>query len=124
MRGVDPHRVGFHGGSQGGWTVPLAIQRQTATAFAVLVSGPAVSVDQQGVWQSYTGGSRRVPSAPQSEIDAALRSPGSGYNPVPVLQATATPVLWLNSAKDGQAATAYGQAGDPDCLKWPSDRPA
>src|SRR4029077_4334542 len=25
--GVDPKRVGFHGGSQGGWTVPLAIER-------------------------------------------------------------------------------------------------
>ena len=47
-----------------------------------------------------------VPSAPQSEIDAALRSPGSGYNPVPVLQATATPVLWLNGEKDGQVPTA------------------
>src|SRR4029077_113602 len=38
--GVDPKRVGFHGGSQGGWTVPLAIARDAGAAFAILVSAP------------------------------------------------------------------------------------
>jgi len=103
--GVDPKRVGFHGGSQGGWTVPLAMQRFPAAAFAVLVSGPAVSVDQQGTWQGYTGGSHHLPTAPESEIDGALRSPGSGYNPMAVLQAIDKPILWLNGELDGQVPT-------------------
>src|SRR6266849_4648988 len=38
--GVDPKRVGFHGGSQGGWTVPLAVHRHGLASFALLVFGP------------------------------------------------------------------------------------
>ena len=103
--GVNPRRVGFYGGSQGGWTVPLAIQAVPATAFAVLASAPAVSVDQQGTWAGYTNGSRQWPTAPQSEIDAAFQAPSVGYDPGPVLAVTKTPVLWLNGELDGQVPT-------------------
>ena len=48
--GMDPRRVGFHGGSQGGWTVPLAIRRHQDGAFAVLASAPATTVDQTDLW--------------------------------------------------------------------------
>ena len=103
--GVDPRRVGFHGGSQGGWTVPLAIRAVPATAFAVLASAPAVSVDQQGTWAGYTNGSRQWRAAPQSEIDAGFQTPSVGYDPGPVLAATKTPILWLNGELDGQVPT-------------------
>jgi hypothetical protein len=120
--GVDPHGVGFHGGSQGGWTVPLAIQRVPTTDFAILVSGPAVSTDQQSTWAGLTNGSQRWPTESQAEIDALLKAPGDGYDPAPVLAATGTPILWLNGELDGQIPTdlntkVLGGLGKPN-FEW------
>src|SRR3989442_10613122 len=73
--GIDPGRVGFHGGSQGGWVVPLAIGRhQAPAAFAILVSGPAVSSEQQQVWAGFSSDSTVAPTVPPSEMDAAVRA--------------------------------------------------
>src|SRR2546427_7104495 len=72
--GVDPTRVGFHGGSQGGWVVPLAIARYRApAAFAVLVSCPAVPVDQQGGWAAFSCSSMLLPSASPAGMNRAVR---------------------------------------------------
>ncbi|HEV3232094.1 MAG TPA: alpha/beta hydrolase [Candidatus Dormibacteraeota bacterium] len=101
--GVDPHRVGYHGGSQGGWVVPLALRRFPAAAFAVLVSGPAVSVGQQGLWADLAAGSSPRPAP---SIMAELRASGGGYDPAPVLAATTQPVLWLNGEIDHNVPTA------------------
>jgi len=110
--GVDPKRVGFHGGSQGGWTVPLAIQRFHApAAFAIIVSGPAVSVDQQGVWASFSGSSTTLPGLSESEMDAQVRAVRStGYDPGPVLKTIKQPMLWLNGAVDRQVPTSVSSA--------------
>lgn len=105
---VDPHRVGFYGGSQGGWTVPLAIARYHApAAFAVLLSAPAVTVDQQGTWSDYTGSSSTSPSASLSDMQAAVRAmPDTPYNPKPILAQVTQPILWLNGSVDWQVPTA------------------
>jgi len=105
--GVDPKRVGFHGGSQGGWTVPLAIGRaQAPAAFAILISGPAVSVDQQQVWADFSASSQILPSASPEAMDAAVRATtSSGYAPATVLAALRQPMLWANGAVDRQVPT-------------------
>jgi dienelactone hydrolase len=105
--GVDPKRVGFHGGSQGGWTVPLAIGRhQAPAAFAILVSGPAVTVDQQGVWAAFSASSNILPSASPEAMDAAVRATtSSGYVPATVLATIRQPILWANGAVDRQVPT-------------------
>jgi len=105
--GVDPKRVGFHGGSQGGWIVPLAIGRhQAPAAFAILVSGPAVSVDQQGVWADFSASSNILPSASPDAMDAAVRATtSSGYVPATVLATIRQPMLWANGAVDRQVPT-------------------
>lgn len=106
--GVDPHRVGFHGGSQGGWTVPLAIQHFHApAAFAVLLSAPAVTVDQQDAWAGFSASSTVLPSEPESEMEAQVRAmPTTGYDPRPILGGVAQPILWVNGAVDRQVPTA------------------
>lgn len=106
--GVDPKRVGFHGGSQGGWTVPLAIQRFHApAAFAVLASSPAVSVDQQGFWASLAAGSTSVPEL-TPDLEAQLRSvQSSSYDPSPALAAMRQPALWFNGAVDRTVPTEF-----------------
>jgi len=103
---VDPKRVGFHGGSQGGWTVPLAIQRHPGAAFAVLVSAPATTVDQTDLWAGYTNGGESLPVAPLDEMLAAVRADRSGYDPVPALTALVVPTLWFLGRYDRTVPTA------------------
>lgn len=105
--GVDPKRVGFHGGSQGGWVVPLAIGRDRApAAFAILVSGPAVTVDQQQVWAAFSASSSVVPTDSAQAMEAAVRAaPSSGYVPATVLASIHQPILWANGAVDRQVPT-------------------
>jgi len=106
--GVDPSRLGFHGGSQGGWTVPLAIQRFRApAAFALLASAPAVSVDQQGFWASIAEGSTTVPAL-TPDLEAQLRAvQPSTYDPGPILAAMRQPALWYNGAVDRTVPTEF-----------------
>ncbi len=105
--GVDPRLVGFHGGSQGGWVVPLAIGRhQAPAAFAILVSGPAVTVDQQQVWAAFSASSTMLPSASPADMDAEVRATtSSGYVPATLLATIRQPVLWANGAVDRQVPT-------------------
>jgi hypothetical protein len=104
--GVDPNRVGFHGGSQGGWTVPLAIQRHPGAAFAVLVSAPATTVDQTDLWSGYTNGGESTPAVPLDEMLAMVRADHSGYDPRPALEALAVPTLWFLGSNDRTVPTA------------------
>ena len=104
---VDPRRVGFHGGSQGGWTVPLAMARFHApAAFALIAAGPAVSVDQQSLWSSLSNDSTTLPTVSPSDADAQVRAvEGSGYDPRPLLATIGQPFLWFNGAADRQVPT-------------------
>ncbi len=103
--GVDPKRVGFHGGSQGGWTVPLAFSRHGGAAFAILVSAPATTVGQTNLWSDYSGGGSHLPSASQAEMEAAVRADHSGYDPAPALAALTVPTLWLLGSNDRTVPT-------------------
>lgn len=104
--GADPKRVGFHGGSQGGWTVPLAIQQRAPASFAVLVSAPATTVDQTDLWASYTNGGESMPSVPLGEMLDSVRAEHSGYDPGAALEALAIPTLWLLGSNDRTVPTA------------------
>jgi dienelactone hydrolase len=103
--GVDPKRVGFHGGSQGGWTVPLAIQRHGLASFAILVSAPATTVGQTNIWKDFSGGGSYAPTASAAEMDAAVRADHSGYDPAPALAALHVPTLWLLGSNDRTVPT-------------------
>ena len=104
--GVDGASVGFHGGSQGGWTVPLAMQRHPGAAFAVLASAPATTVDQADLWASFTGGGVSAPEAPTEEMLEQVRAIHSGYDPAPALQSLRVPALWLLGVNDRTVPTA------------------
>jgi dienelactone hydrolase len=103
--GVDPKRVGFHGGSQGGWTVPLAIQRHGLASFAILVSAPATTVGQTNLWMDFSGGGSHAPTASVGEMEAAVRADHSGYDPAPALAALQVPTLWLLGSNDRTVPT-------------------
>ena len=103
--GVDPKRVGIHGGSQGGWTVPLAIKRHAGASFAILASAPATTVGQTNLWSDYSGGGDHLPTASQAEMEAAVRADHSGYDPMPALVALGVPTLWLLGSNDRTVPT-------------------
>ena len=105
--GIDPQRVGFHAGSQGGWVAPLAIGRyQAPAAFGVMMSCPAVSVDQQQVWADFSESSMVTPAASPADMDAQVRQTTStGYIPSTLLAHVQQPMLWLNGAADRQVPT-------------------
>jgi len=104
--GIDPKRVGFHGGSQGGWTVPLAGQRHRRGAFAVLASAPATTVDQTDLWAGFSGGGAVMPTESTGQMLAEVRDTHSGYDPAPALRALAVPALWLLGSNDRTVPTA------------------
>lgn len=104
--GVDAKRVGFHGGSQGGWTVPLAMSRHPGAAFAILASGPATTVDQTDLWAGFTGGGASMPSESTDQMLSEVRATHSGYDPLPALRALTAPALWLLGTNDRTVPTA------------------
>ena len=104
--GVDSKRVGFHGGSQGGWTVPLAMLRHGGAEFAVLVSAPATTVGQTDLWASFSGNGQSMPTESTGEMLAAVRADHSGYDPTAALRAMTAPALWLLGTNDRTVPTA------------------
>jgi dienelactone hydrolase len=99
---IDRSRVGLHGGSQGGWIAPIALQRAPSLAFAVLASAPAVTTDQVDVYQGFSGDSRFVPNESDAQIDAQVRATRGGYNPAPALRSLDVPTMWVYGEKDRQ----------------------
>jgi pimeloyl-ACP methyl ester carboxylesterase len=98
---VDPKRLGLFGGSQAGWIIPRAAALSPLVRFAVITSGPAMSVGEQDAYAGLTanGGVEPPPS------DAAIRKSlegvePSGFDPRPDLDRLDIPTLWLFGRED------------------------
>ena len=96
---VDPARIGLVGGSQAGWIIPRAAARSPLVHFAVITSGPAVSVGEQGIYADITGHGAATPTAAQIEQQLAGATP-SGFDPRADLAGLAIPTLWLFGRED------------------------
>ena len=64
---IDPKRIGVWGLSQGGWLASLAAARSPDVRFAVAISAPVVTADEQMMFSSTN--TLRVFGYSQSEID-------------------------------------------------------
>ena len=96
---LDRDRIGLSGGSQAGWTIPLAADAQPAVRFAVVISGPVTSVGHQSAYASLTGGGERAVS--DADARAVLgNAPQNGFDPRPVIARLQIPVLWQWGAVD------------------------
>lgn len=67
---IDSSRIGFWGLSQGGWLSLLAASRYRPTAFAISVSAPMVTPDQQ--MNFAVANILRIKGYPQADIDLAI----------------------------------------------------
>ena len=101
QQGVDPRRVGLAGQSQAGWIAPLAVSRERAIRFLVIFSGPAVSADENDLFQNLTGEGLHAATKTDAQIDDEVRKAGrSGYDPQPLLRRLRIPSLWLYGELD------------------------
>jgi dienelactone hydrolase len=106
---VDASRLGFIGASQAGWIIPLAAERtRTAPRFHVLLSGPAVSTGVEQYYSDLSGdGSRPPQTANRAELERrvlAFDGP-AGFDPIPTLQRSQVPTLWLLGDLDESVPT-------------------
>ncbi len=100
--GVDANRVGYMGGSQAGWIMPLAAQRSGA-AFIVIGCGTPLTAGQEDYHSRMTGEGRRPLSRrARREADRrAARFEGPhGFDPRPMLERAQTPMLWIFGTDD------------------------
>jgi pimeloyl-ACP methyl ester carboxylesterase len=98
---VDPGRLGLQGGSQAGWIIPRAAALSPLVHFAVVISGPAMSVGEQDAYASLTGQGGIEPPP----TDAAIRKEltgvePSGFDPRADLDRLDIPTLWLFGRED------------------------
>jgi uncharacterized protein len=98
---VDPARVGLAGHSQAGWIMPLAAMREPAVRFLVTFSGPAVTADENDLYQTLAGQGDRPQTLSDAEVDARVERAGpGGIDPLPWIRALRIPALWLYGELD------------------------
>jgi uncharacterized protein len=98
---IDRARVGLAGHSQAGWIMPLAASREPAIRFLVVFSGPAVTADENDLYQTLTGQGERSQQRSDEEIDAqVLRQRPGGVDPMPWIRQLRIPALWLYGGLD------------------------
>jgi uncharacterized protein len=98
---IDRARIGLAGHSQAGWIMPLAASREPAVRFLVVFSGPAVTADENDLYQDLTGEGERPQELSDEDIDAQVlaRGPG-GVDPIPWIRELRIPALWLYGGLD------------------------
>jgi pimeloyl-ACP methyl ester carboxylesterase len=100
-RDVDPARLGLAGGSQAGWIIPRAAAKSPLVRFAVITSGPAVSVGEQEAYAGLTAQGALAPPPTEAAIRAGLEGIApSGFDPRPDLERLSIPSLWLYGRED------------------------
>src|SRR3954454_3514671 len=81
---IDRTRVGLAGQSQAGWIAPFAAAREPDARLLILFSGPAVTADENDLYQDLAGEGERPPKQLSEEaIDAEVLKRGpSGSDPI------------------------------------------
>ncbi|HSR67351.1 MAG TPA: prolyl oligopeptidase family serine peptidase [Acidobacteriota bacterium] len=100
---IDRARIGLVGVSQAGWIIPKAASQSPLVAFAVIVSGPTVTVGEEIYYSDLTGDDAGRPTTlTDEEIQERLaRYQGpDGFDPLPSLRIMKAPTLWLLGEKD------------------------
>jgi len=100
--GIDTTRIGLMGGSQAGWTMPLAAAEEPLVRFIVAGCGVPLPSGVEAVHERHLNTLRPWPDSRPSvrqvhEADAqAMDYKGDpGFDPHPVLEKLTIPVLWI-----------------------------
>jgi pimeloyl-ACP methyl ester carboxylesterase len=101
---VDGTRVGLVGGSQAGWIIPVAASLAPRVAFAVILSGPTISVGREIAYSDLVEGNPTLPLDAAEDAVAAYQGP-EGFDPRPILEQSTVPTLWLYGLVDRSIPT-------------------
>lgn len=117
---VDSTTLGFFGASQAGWIIPVAADlTRTRPRFHIVLSGPAVSTGAEQYYSDLTSDGTGAPRvADRAEVERlvlAFRG-APGFDPVPILQASRVPTLWLLGDHD-QSVPTFASARILDSLR-------
>jgi len=108
---IDPARIGYLGGSQAGWILPLAVTLldqvdDPDVAFVVIGEGTPLSAAAEDLHDDVltevyerNGDLTRLDIA-RGDASIADTSPGAGYNPDSIWPRYTTPTLWLFGLDD------------------------
>jgi pimeloyl-ACP methyl ester carboxylesterase len=99
---IDHDRIGLLGLSQGGWIIPVAATNSDEVSFAIVLSGPAVSLGEEGLYSELTGDVGCTPTGNPPALVSKLvaEAKPSEFDPRPLLERLDIPVLWLYGAND------------------------
>lgn len=103
LPGIDGQRVGLAGGSQAGWIIPVALTLAPETKFAVIFSGPTVSVGLEIYYSDLAEQGTMSPADAEAKL-AEYRG-AHGFEPLPYLERVDVPVLWLFGGADRSIPT-------------------
>ncbi|HUQ98025.1 MAG TPA: prolyl oligopeptidase family serine peptidase [Gemmatimonadaceae bacterium] len=104
--GVDTTRLGLFGVSQAGWSVPMAAVASIRARFIVMVTGPTVSVREEGVWSELRGDDHASAKLSLTEAEHAIDTVAAGgVDARPRLAALNIPGLWLFGSDDSSIPT-------------------
>ena len=100
--GIDTTRIGLMGGSQAGWTMPLAAAREPLVRFIVAGCGVPLPSGVEAVHERYlntlrpwTGSRPSVRQIHEADAHAMDYTGEAGFDPHPVLETLTIPVLWI-----------------------------
>jgi uncharacterized protein len=98
---IDPARVGLAGHSQAGWIMPRSATREPAVRFLVFFAGPAVTADENDLYQTLTGEGERPQELSDEAIDARVLQAGpAGVDPMPWIRQLRIRSLWVYGGRD------------------------
>jgi dienelactone hydrolase len=98
---VDSARLGLFGLSQAGWVAPMTAARSSRVRFIVMITGPTVSVHEEGVWSDLRGDDRRRAAYSRRAAERIADTVSvAGVDARPYLAALTVPGLWLFGADD------------------------
>ena len=103
---VDPKRVGLAGHSQAGWIMPLAATRETAVRFLLTFAGPAVTADENDLYQTLAGQGETRQRLSDADVDAQVLAHGlGGIDPLPWIRQLRVPAAWFYGELDKHVPT-------------------
>lgn len=98
---IGDQPIGLYGGSQAGWIIPAAAAGSADVNFVVILSGPVVTVTQEGIYSDITGDGLNELTLNDEEITSFLeRGSASGFDPIPYIEQLEIPALWLWGGRD------------------------
>jgi uncharacterized protein len=104
---IDHKKIGLFGGSQAGWIIPkAAADSGSLFSYAVILSGPVVSVGETAYYSLLTTQGAVTPQMTPDQIDAAvLQGRPSGVDPRPWLRKLRIPMFWVYGGLDQHQPT-------------------